>query len=119
MTCVFRTITGAQKKYKSMCPLCLTLFTDKVNLFAGFNITYRIKDGECKRVCCDGAGGPVKMIPTCKPPSDDSRCTEEKEEDNHCPGEPNGLCTNTCGSRSEHCASFALVGLLAIAAFFK
>lgn len=86
----------------------------------GFKITYKIKDGECKRVCCDGgAGGPVKMIPTCNPPSQHSNCTKEAEEDDRCPGEARDVCSSICGSRSAHCASFALVGLLAIAAFFK
>ena len=91
-----------------------------MNLFSGFNITYNIKEGECKRVCCDGgAGGPVKMIPTCNPPSKHSSCTKEKEEDDRCPGDARDVCSSICGSRSAHCASFALVGLLAIAAFFK
>lgn len=85
----------------------------------GFNITYKIKDGECKRVCCDGTGGPVKMIPTCNPPSNHSSCSKEKEEDGRCPGDGRDLCSSICGSRSAHCASFALVGLLAIAALFK
>ena len=106
-----------------MCPLCLTLFTDEVNLFAGYNITYRIKDGECDRVCCNGAGGPVKMISTCKPPANYSCCKTEKEEDNHCPGNLNGLCSSvSCDDSlagSVHSASFPLVGLLAAATFFK
>ena len=95
-----------------------------MNLFAECNnITYNIKEGECERVCCDGAGGHVKMIPTCK--SDDSCCSKEKEEDGHCPGEPNDLCSSTCDGDSSassvqvQCPSFALVGLLAVATFFK
>ena len=112
--------TATPLDWCSMCPLCLTPFTDIVNLFSEYNITYKIKDGECKRVCCDGgAGGPVKMIPTCKPPSDDSQCKEETEENDRCPGEARDVCSSICGSRSAHCASFALVGLLTIAAFFK
>ncbi|XP_015750554.1 PREDICTED: uncharacterized protein LOC107330460 isoform X1 [Acropora digitifera] len=85
----------------------------------GFDITYKIKDGECKRVCCDGTGGPVKMIPTCNPPSEHSNCTKEALEDDHCPGDGRDLCSSICNSASAHCASFALVGLLAIAALFK
>ncbi|XP_067055217.1 uncharacterized protein [Acropora muricata] len=86
----------------------------------GFDITYNIKEGECERVCCDGgAGGPVKMIPTCNPPSNHSSCSKEKEEGDRCPGAARDVCSSTCGSRSAHCASFVLVGLLAIAAFFK
>ncbi|XP_067055207.1 uncharacterized protein [Acropora muricata] len=90
-----------------------------------FVITYKIKEGECDRVCCDGAGGPVKMIPTCNPPSKHSNCTEEIEEAYHCPGEPKDLCSTTCDGDSSarsvqvQCPSFALVGLLAVATFFK
>ena len=97
-----------------------------MNLFTGFNITYKIKEGECERVCCDGgAGGPVKMTPTCNPPSEHSKCTEEIEEDDHCPREPKDLCSSICDGDSlassvqVQCPSFALVGLLAVVTFFK
>ena len=106
-----------------MCPLCLTHFTDKVNLFAGYDIKYKIKEGECERVCCDkgegAAGGPVKMIPTCTPPSDDSQCKDEKEESGHCPGDPDDRCSAICSAFSVQCPSFALLGLLAVATFFR
>ena len=82
-----------------VCLPCFSLFTNKVNLFAGVEITFAIKDGECKRVCCDGAGGPVYMVSSCKPQS--SSCegfkSEEKQEEDHCPGEAKDLCTSTCG----------------------
>ena len=96
-----------------------------MNLFAEcVNITYNIKEGECDRVCCDGAGGPVKMIPTCKSRSGDSCCGEEKEEDDHCPGEREDLCSEICDDSASSASSvqypsFALVGLLAVATFFK
>ena len=115
-----RTVMATPLDWSSMCPLCLMHFTDKVNLFAGYNITYSIKDGECKRVCCDdGAGGPVKMMPKCNPPSDDSQCKDEKEESGHCPGDPDDLCSAVCSAISVQCPSFALLGLLAVATFFK
>ena len=75
-----------------------------MNLFAGVKITFEIKDGECKRVCCDGAGGPVVMVSSCSPQDGDNRdrCQgfkpEEKQEGDHCPGEEKDLCSSTCDS---------------------
>jgi len=63
------------------------------------------------------------MTPTCNPPSKHRNCTEEIEEDDHCPGEPEDLCSSSCehdpSSVQIQCPSFALVGLLAVATFFK
>ena len=95
-----------------------------MNLFAGFDITYIIKAGECERVCCDGgAGGPVYLTPICNPPSEARNCTIEIQEQGHCPGEANDLCSRICESlpsaSSIQCPSFALVALLPVATFFK
>ncbi|XP_044175164.1 location of vulva defective 1-like [Acropora millepora] len=98
--------------------------------FIGVRITFEIKEGECKRVCCDGPGGQVYMVSSCKPQdgnndSCDGFKSEEKQEDDHCPGEANDLCSSTCDSTkgdrasSVQCPSFALVGLLPVATFFK
>ncbi|XP_015755170.1 PREDICTED: uncharacterized protein LOC107334716 isoform X2 [Acropora digitifera] len=98
--------------------------------FIGVKITFEIKEGECKRVCCDGSGGPVYMVSSCEPQdgknnSCDGFKSEEKQEDDHCPGEANDLCDSTCDSSegdrasSVQCTSFALVGLLPVATFFK
>lgn len=61
------------------------------------------------------------MTPTCNPPSEHRNCKEEIEEDDHCPGEPEDLCSRICNGDSVQvqCPSFALVGLLAVATFFK
>ena len=72
-----------------------------MNILAGVEILFNIKDGECKRVCCDGAGGPVYMVSSCKSQTtNNSSCdgfkSEEKQEEDHCPGEAKDLCTSTC-----------------------
>lgn len=77
-----------------------------MNLFAGVEITFKIKDGECKRVCCDGAGGPVYMVSSCNPQDGKKKScegfkSEEKQEGDHCPGEANDLCTNACDKTAE------------------
>ena len=82
-------------------PSCFSLFTDNVNLFAGVEITFNIKDGECQRVCCDAAGGHVKMVSSCESQTaSNSSCegfkSEEKEEKGHCPGEAEDLCSSAC-----------------------
>ncbi|XP_044175161.1 uncharacterized protein LOC122958376 isoform X2 [Acropora millepora] len=97
--------------------------------FIGVKITFKIKEGECKRVCCEGAGGPVSMVSSCNPQDgNNNRCqgfkSGEKKEGDHCPGEANDLCSSTCDSSEENrgsvqCPSFVLLGILAIATFFK
>ena len=77
-----------------------------MDLFAGVEITFKIKDGECKRVCCDGAGGHVKMVSSCESQAaNNSSCegfkSEEKEEKGHCPGEAKDRCTGACDKIAE------------------
>ena len=56
-------------------------------------MVYEPIDGECQRVCCDGPGGPIKLIEKCSPPSECQGFTaKEKEEDEHCPGEAKDTC---------------------------
>ncbi|XP_015755168.1 PREDICTED: uncharacterized protein LOC107334714 isoform X2 [Acropora digitifera] len=97
--------------------------------FIGVEITFNIKDGECQRVCCDAAGGHVKMVSSCESQTaNNSSCegfkSEEKEEEGHCPGEAEDLCSSACdniaGDRgSVHGTSLAILGLLAVATLFK
>ena len=62
-------------------------------------MVYEPKDGECQRVCCDGAGGPIKLMGTCSPPSECQGFLSEKEEEGYCPGEVKGTCQCDKGDR--------------------
>ena len=61
-------------------------------LFVEVTLGFKIKSGECKRVCC-GAGGAVDMVQTCTP---QNRCegikNSTKQEAGHCPGEEKNTC---------------------------
>jgi len=64
---------------------------------------FKVKSGECKRVCC-GAGGAVVMSQTCTP---QNRCegigNSTKEEAGHCPGEEKNTCSDVkCKGRFYH-----------------
>jgi len=94
--------------------------------FTGITLAseYTPKDGQCQAVCCDGAGGALTVERKCTP-TDKCKGIEpdEKEEDGHCPKESKGTCSDICddeGSGGIHNSpSYALVTLLAIAAFTK
>ena len=61
---------------------------------------YQPKDGECKKVCCNGPGGPIILIAKCSPPSECEGFTaKEKKEEGHCPGEKKGTCKCDKGDR--------------------
>ena len=63
-------------------------------------MVYEPIDGQCQKVCCDGPGGPIKLIQKCSPSSECQGFTpEEKEEDGHCPGEDKGTCKCDKGDR--------------------
>ena len=61
---------------------------------------YRPKSGECQRVCCRGAGGPIILIQICIP---SNKCQgfspKEKTESGHCPNEEKGTCQCDEGDR--------------------
>ena len=61
---------------------------------------YQAKSGECQTVCCDGPGGPIALIPTCRP---SNKCEgflpKEKTETGHCPSEEKGTCQCDKGDR--------------------
>ena len=66
----------------------------------GITISYKPKSGECDRVCCNGAGGPLTVEGSCSPTD---KCAgielADKQEDGHCPGESKGTCK--CGSEGK------------------
>ena len=63
-------------------------------------MVYQPKDGECQRVCCDGAGGHIILIETCSPSSEcQGFKPKEKKEEGHCPGEDKGTCKCDKGDR--------------------
>lgn len=63
----------------------------------GVTFDYKPKDGQCQAICCDGAGGELTVERVCTPAE---KCEgiepDEKEEDEHCPGESKGDCPDTC-----------------------
>ena len=63
-------------------------------------MVYEPIDGECQKVCCDGAGGQIKLKEKCSPPSEcEGFEAKEKEEKGHCPGEEKGTCQCDKGDR--------------------
>ena len=64
---------------------------------SGATIKYKPKAGQCQQVCCDGAGGELTVVSECTPAD---KCegfeADEKKEDEHCPGESKGTCTEKC-----------------------
>ena len=68
----------------------------------GVSLTYSPKAGQCKAICCDGAGGELIVQRECTP---DDMCegieSDEKEEDGHCPGDSKGTCPDTCDDDGE------------------
>ncbi|XP_078363947.1 uncharacterized protein LOC144648195 [Oculina patagonica] len=92
--------------------------TEATFTFVGTNITYEPKVGQCKQVCCDGAGGEMIVVPVCTPADkcEGNRLPAEKKEGGHCPGDSKGTCTEKCEDGGIHNSpNFAVVILLAIA----
>lgn len=63
----------------------------------GVTLEYEPKDGQCKAICCDGAGGELTVERVCTPAN---KCEgiepDEKKEDGHCPNESKSTCPDTC-----------------------
>ncbi|CAH3025966.1 unnamed protein product [Porites evermanni] len=87
--------------------------SSSTNVSASRTVVYEPKDGECQRVCCDGAGGPIKLMGTCSPPSECQGFLSEKEEEGYCPGEVKGTCqcNKAC---SLHSPSFAVLAVITL-----
>ncbi|KAL9975576.1 hypothetical protein ACROYT_G012752 [Oculina patagonica] len=98
--------------------------TEATFTFIGATVKYKPKAGQCKQVCCDGAGGEMIVVPECTPADKcEGILLKEKKEDGHCPKDSIGTCTVECDDDDSggihNSPNFAAVVLLAIATFVK
>ena len=74
---------------------------------SGVTLKYKPDAKQCQEICCDGAGGALTVERECTPKD---KCEgiepDEKQEEDHCPGEEKGTCT--CGDDGELCRSVCM-----------